>query len=149
MNFSVGVPRRLIDFSPSLERELFCRESANLFLSPLSASGENCLLIETLAESFDLHQRSISTTFPVAESQSRRRVVKSLETVKMNVPIPPINLPPPYSNEMTPANPSRTTSTYQTTANTNLPDTAGMLSRALGTPNTTINLNNSSHVTIG
>lgn len=67
----------------------------------------------------------------------------------MNVPIPTINLPPPYSQEMSPLNSSTATNTYQTTANTNPLDTANMISRILQNPNTTINLTNSSDVVIG
>lgn len=67
----------------------------------------------------------------------------------MEVPIPRINLPPPYNNEVAAVNAPRSSSSYQTTANTNLPDTASMMSRILQQPNTTINLNNSSDVVIG
>lgn len=65
----------------------------------------------------------------------------------MDVPIPTISLPPPY--EMNSLSPSRSTQNYQATANTNLPDTAGMIPKILQHPNTTINLNNSSDVVIG
>lgn len=67
----------------------------------------------------------------------------------MDLPIPTISLPPPYSNEMATVNSPRPSSSYQTTANTNLPDTAGMIPKVLAHPNTTINLNNSSDVVIG
>lgn len=64
----------------------------------------------------------------------------------MEVPIPTISLPPPYSNEMAAVGSARVSSSYQATANT---DTAGMISRILQNPNTTINLTNSSDVVIG
>lgn len=66
----------------------------------------------------------------------------------MEVPVPTISLPPPYDN-MSTVSSSRSPQTYQATANTNVPDTAGMISRILQNPNTTINLNNSSDVVIG
>ena len=67
----------------------------------------------------------------------------------MDVPVPTISLPPPYDNNMSTISPSRMPQTYQSTANTNVPDTAGMISRILQNPNTTINLTNSSDVVIG
>lgn len=59
-----------------------------------------------------------------------------------------ITLPPPYSNEMMTLNQARP-QTYQTTANTNVPAAAGLISNLLQHPNTTINLTNSSDVVIG
>lgn len=62
--------------------------------------------------------------------------------------VPTISLPPPYSNEMATVDPARP-HTYQATANTNLPDTAGLIPNIRQHPNTTINLTNSSDVVIG